>query len=49
MSDREEVDAAEALVNGWYAKGWKPVQCGCCNGIQWGGTDPIECRDCALS
>ncbi len=26
--------------------GWERVDCGCCNGIQWGGEDPRECNNC---
>jgi hypothetical protein len=26
--------------------GWWCIDCGCCNGIQWGGEYPTECRDC---
>lgn len=22
------------------------VDCGCCNGLEWGGEYPRECRDC---
>jgi len=25
---------------------WWTVDCGCCNGICWGGEEPIECRFC---
>jgi len=24
----------------------KIMECGCCNGIKWGGDSPVECRDC---
>lgn len=27
-------------------RGWTWVDCGCCAGIQWGGEEPRECRDC---
>jgi hypothetical protein len=27
-------------------RGWLDIDCGCCNGIQWGGEDPRECRTC---
>lgn len=26
--------------------GWEETDCGCCNGIQWGGEYPTECPDC---
>lgn len=26
---------------------WLMLDCGCCNGLKWGGDEPIECRDCA--
>lgn len=26
--------------------GWLIVDCGCCNGLEWGGEEPRECRDC---
>jgi len=26
--------------------GWKLIDCGCCNGIEWGGDYPKECRSC---
>lgn len=26
--------------------GWTEVNCGCCNGIAWGGEEPRTCRDC---
>ena len=29
------------LGNGWVQK-----DCGCCNGIQWGGNEPIDCNIC---
>ena len=28
---------------------WDEIDCGCCNGIEWGGEYPIECRDCGGS
>ncbi len=28
------------------APGWELIDCGCCNGIQWGDPGPSECRDC---
>jgi len=28
------------------AKGWFIVDCGCSNGLQWGGVEPRECRNC---
>ena len=27
--------------------GWVMRDCGCCNGIEWGGSEPRECSDCA--
>lgn len=30
----------------WIAKGWKHVSCGCCAGLEWGGEEPRECKDC---
>lgn len=29
--------------------GWLRIDCGCCNGYAWGGTDPSECWDCSGS
>ena len=26
--------------------GWLRCDCGCSNGIQWGGESPIECNHC---
>lgn len=26
--------------------GWLNVDCGCCNGIEWGGEFPQDCRVC---
>ena len=26
--------------------GWNLVDCGCSNGLQWGGDQPIECGTC---
>lgn len=26
--------------------GWVWHDCGCCNGIEWGGEEPRECRSC---
>lgn len=26
--------------------GWLEEDCGCCNGIQWGGEYPRECHSC---
>lgn len=26
--------------------GWEQVSCGCCAGVEWGGLEPRECRDC---
>lgn len=26
--------------------GWWNIDCGCCNGLEWGGEYPQECRDC---
>lgn len=28
------------------ADDWKPVSCGCCAGIAWGGDYPQECSRC---
>ncbi len=25
---------------------WTSIPCGCCNGLQWGGEYPRECRRC---
>lgn len=27
-----------------FEPGW--VNCGCCNGLEWGGESPRECGDC---
>lgn len=26
--------------------GWLRIDCGCCNGIEWGGNYPVECKRC---
>ena len=26
--------------------GWAITDCGCCNGIAWGGESPEECSEC---
>ena len=26
--------------------GWEEIDCGCCNGIEWGGMEPRECGRC---
>ena len=31
-------------VEGYPA--WLRIDCGCCAGLQWGGEQPRECRDC---
>lgn len=28
---------------------WVAVDCGCCHGLEWGGEEPRECRDCGAS
>lgn len=28
---------------------WRCVDCGCCNGVEWGGESPRECRRCGES
>lgn len=28
---------------------WVAIDCGCCNGICWGGSEPMECDDCGAS
>jgi len=27
-------------------RGWYRVDCGCCGGLEWGGEEPRECRNC---
>lgn len=27
-------------------EGWALIDCGCCNGIRWGGEEPVPCDDC---
>ncbi|MFW6173108.1 MAG: hypothetical protein ACOC5T_05130 [Elusimicrobiota bacterium] len=29
--------------------GWEIIDCGCCNGIEWGEEYPKECRSCGGS
>ena len=29
--------------------GWELVDCGCCNGLRWGGDHPRECVTCGGS
>lgn len=26
--------------------GWESLDCGCSGGLEWGGEQPRECRDC---
>lgn len=26
--------------------GWTRIDCGCCNGLEWGGEEPRECGRC---
>jgi len=26
--------------------GWWYTDCGCCNGVEWGGDSPRECKSC---
>ena len=26
--------------------GWEIIDCGCCNGVEWGGEYPRECKSC---
>lgn len=26
--------------------GWQQIDCGCANGLEWGGEEPRECRTC---
>lgn len=28
---------------------WERLNCGCCNGIKWGGFEPEECEQCGGS
>lgn len=30
----------------YFYPDWMKVTCGCCAGIEWGGEEPRECRDC---
>ena len=32
-----------------HSNGWWEIDCGCCGGLQWGGNEPRECRDCGGS
>jgi len=25
---------------------WDEIDCGCCNGLEWGGEEPRECNSC---
>lgn len=36
----------EALKSVYYFNYYTRESCGCCNGIQWGGWEPIECDRC---
>lgn len=29
--------------------GWERIDCGCSNGLEWGGEEPRECRNCGGS
>lgn len=29
-----------------YYPAWDRIDCGCCNGLKWGGETPTECKDC---
>lgn len=44
---RQIVRLEPEIVEGY--PGWMRIDCGCCNGIQWGGEYPIECRTCGGS
>lgn len=32
-----------------HKNGWYELDCGCCNGLEWGGYSPRECRNCGGS
>ena len=32
-----------------YDGHWWWIDCGCCNGLEWGGESPRECKDCSNS
>ena len=38
------VDAPPQPYTGY--PGWLDIDCGCCAGLEWGGLEPRECRDC---
>ncbi len=48
-------DSAKQKIVEWQPRpckeypGWQEEDCGCCNGIEWGGEYPRECRDCGGS
>jgi hypothetical protein len=29
--------------------GWEMIDCGCCHGIEWGGEESRECKECCAS
>lgn len=29
-----------------FYPGWEELDCGCCNGLRWGGEQPKDCPDC---
>ena len=45
-------DAEQGRIVRWKPQpwhgypGWRSVDCGCCNGIEWSGESPVECRTC---
>ena len=45
----DDVSENDKRVAAYVARGWKHESCGCCGGIQWGGEEPRECRDCCGS
>jgi len=48
-------DAEKGQIIRWKPRpwpgypGWYEIDCGCCNGIEWGGETPDECRTCGGS
>ena len=45
--DGDIVEAEPKMFDGYPR--WVAINCGCCNGICWGGDEPRECDDCGAS
>ena len=45
-------DSKKGKIVGWPTEqveeypGWEIIDCGCCNGLEWGGEYPRTCNHC---